>query len=118
MEKAFSMEQLFKKFQTICSLRVSFIEGNHRHAMVLLNLLNVGFPSDTKLFQANPTTLVSTGNPCTEYSISLLKCFVKYEVLVSLGVSNAKDVAASAVTVSKAYNDMLSRTVLKEDIHE
>jgi hypothetical protein len=86
--------------------------------MVLLNLLNVGFPSDTKLFHANPTKLVSTGNPCTEYNISLLKCFVKYQVLVIVGVTNAKDVAASAVPVSKAYNDMLSRTVLKKDIHE
>ncbi len=53
-----------------------------------MNTLNVGFPSDMRLFNEKPTKLVLKGNTRSEYNECLLECLLKYEVAASTHVTN------------------------------
>jgi hypothetical protein len=115
----YSYEELIEAFQILCPLRVSFLDGNHRHAMVLMSLLNVGFPKDMDKFRANPTKLIENTSSCdVEKHKAIFRSVINYELMSAKAGAMQSSVIATSIGISKDFNNRLSKAVLQEDIHE
>lgn len=102
------------RFQQICPLRMTILEGNHRHVFFLSKALHLSVKESSK--EGNYKAFFEIDTPETQ-SISLLPVQFIYSVYVAEDKLSTQDIVKRAIQLSRNSTEQHRQAVDEEEVH-